>query len=160
MSPTFSCSTRPPLRSHGGRLGIRPGCSARSRPASPRDTGSDWPMSMRCGWRWWSRYFRSAAPSRKSSGDAVNGGGAISNDEQVRRAEFWHGQDRFTGQLVNYILAARTKRLTNWPVLPLFLRSLRSLDVRDFRRALLHGCGENVVDLGPGGTNLRREFLA
>src|SRR5262245_23181400 len=41
----------------------------------------------------------------------------------------------------------------------LLFRSLRSLDVGDFRRARLHGCGEHVIDLSPGGANLRCEIL-
>src|SRR5262245_20940231 len=44
-------------------------------------------------------------------------------------------------------------------VLRLLFRSLRSLDVGDFRRARLHGCGEHVIDLSPGGANLRCEIL-
>src|SRR5262245_34792423 len=49
--------------------------------------------------------------------------------------------------------------LTHWPVLRLIFQSLRSLEVSGLHRARLHGCGEHVVDLGPGGANLRREGL-
>jgi len=62
---------------------------------------------------------------------------------------------------LNYRITAKPfrKRFTYWLVLRLFFRSLRSLDVGNFCRVRLHGCGEQVVDLGPGGANLRREIL-